>query len=268
MGRRRTPGLEWLDPEDRKQRPWALNYLWERNFLPGSKGPRSFIGNREIQEIGNEMELDSEGRMVLMRMKQAWRQIRKKYTDDSIKICTFSLKTTTKANLQEIAKAQQKNMTALLEELIDKAYKTHRAKEKKQNPTQSTPGNTSKNRSGSGAEPIRHPTFSGNSIQPNHRASFAPHELVNPAASNVIDHRTRTTTAEPTLPDSSDDIVMPGLDIDIPTAEETAHSTRGLKRALKNKLDRKKARTEASEVHTPKFDPSVDPSQPPEPDPE
>lgn len=130
MGRRRSPGLEWLDPEDRKQRQWALNYLWARDYLPDSKGPRSFIRDEEIQEIGNGMELDPKGREVLKLMKEAWRQKRRKDTNDSIQTCTFTLKTTTKANLKKIADGQKKNVTALLEALIDKAYKAHQAREK------------------------------------------------------------------------------------------------------------------------------------------
>lgn len=129
MGRRRTPGLEWLDPEDKKQRQWALHYLWERDLLPDSKGPRRLlIGDEETQEIGDEMELNSEGRAVLKLMKEAWRQKRRRDTNNSVQTCTFTLKTTSKDNLKEIADVQNKSVTALLESLIDKAYKAQIAR--------------------------------------------------------------------------------------------------------------------------------------------
>ena len=274
MGRRRSPGLEWLDPEDRKQRQWALNYLWARDYLPDSKGPRSFIRDEEIQEIGNGMELDPKGREVLKLMKEAWRQKRRKDTNDSIQTCTFTLKTTTKANLKKIADGQKKNVTALLEALIDKAYKAHQAREKKQRPPQPIPAKAASNTfpgrrhlSGSDAESVRYPASSAESIHPDQKASLEPRESVNAAASASTYSPAPMPATNPTMPASTHHIEMVGQVPDIATAEEIAHSRRMLDLAIKDKLARKKARTRTSEVHAPQtgipgtalHDPNIEP---------
>lgn len=258
MGRRRTPGLEWLDTEDRKQRQWALNYLWARDYLPDSKEPRSFIRDEEIQEIGNGMELHPGGRETLKLMKEAWRQKRRKDTNSSIQTCTFTLKTTTKANLKKIADGQKMNVTALLEALIDKAYKAHQAGEKKQRPPQPISAKAGSNtfagrrhQSGNDAESVRYAASSGESIQPDQIASLTTIESVNAVAGASTYSRAPMPATKPTMPASTHNIEMVGQVPDIATAEEIAHSRRMLDLAIKDKLARKKARTRASEAQAP-----------------
>lgn len=329
MGRKRVPGLEWLDPQDRNQREWALNYLWAKDRLPDNKRPTDFIKDADIQKTGAAMELTANGREVLKLMKEAWRQKRNKDTNIDTETCTFNLKASTKASLRELAEHQKKDMTSLLEALIGKAYKSHQSKIKKEKAPQSKPEKPASNTFARGQQPStgtgkidtsQSSAYPEESIQPNPRTSLAPSESVSPVASNSIDHTTAepnesvpppdfvmigltpetptpeemnhayhqakilakeifagtifqgapTTTEEPTLPDSSHEIVMPDQDPDLPTTEEIAHFRHQISIDTKNKLARKNAHTEASKFRTaPAGTPEKDPRDPsPEPDPE
>ena len=329
MGRKRVPGLEWLDPQDRSQREWALNYLWAKDRLPDNKRPTDLIKDTDIQKIGAAMELTASGRGILKLMKEAWRQKRNKDTSIDTETCTFNLKASTKASLRELAEHQKKDMTSLLEALIGKAYKSHQSKIKKEKAPQSKPEKTAKNPFGRGQHPstgtgkidtAQSPACPEENIQPNHRASLEPSESVSPAASDSIDHPTAEPTepapqldfvmpgqdpdlptaeeiahfrhqaeivakamlagtiphgspmtiAEPTLPDSSHEIVMPGQDPVLPTTGEIAHFRHQISTDVKNKLARKNAHTEASKSRTAQAGtPEKDPRDPsPEPDPD
>lgn len=330
MGRKRVPGLEWLDPKDRNQRAWALNYLWAKDRLPDKKRPTDFIEDAGIQRIGTVMELSASGREVLKLMKEAWRQKRNKDTNTGIETCTFNLKTSTKTSLREIAEHQKKDMTSVLEALIGKAYKSHQSRIKKETAPRPTTERTAKNPFGRGQHPstgtgkidiAQSSAYLEENIPPNHRASLAPSESVSPVASNSIGHPTAestesapppdfvmvglildtptpkeidpayhqakivakdmlartipqgapTITAEPSLPDTSHEFVMPGQDLDLPTAEEIAHFRNKISiAAAKNMLARKNAHTEASKSRTVEAGtPEKDPRAPsPEPDPD
>lgn len=225
MGRKRVLGLEWLDPQDRNQREWALNYLWAKDRLPDNKRPTDFIKDADIQKIGAAMERTANGRGVLKLMKEAWRQKRNKDTNIDTETCTFNLKASTKASLRELAEHQKKNMTSLLEALIGKAYKSHQSRIKKEKAPQSKPEKTASNTFARGQQPS---TGTGNidtaqssaypeeSIQSNHRTSLAPSESVSPVASNSIGQ----PTAEPTESALPPDFVMIGLIPDTPPPKE------------------------------------------------
>ncbi|MCK3830140.1 hypothetical protein [Pseudomonas fluorescens] len=130
MGRKRKPGLEWLDPENGAQRQWAVDYLWTKGFEISDKenragSPTHFARHAELLELGAKIELRNDGREVLQDMKAAWRQKNGRDSAKGKKVCAFTLNTSAKTNLREMAENQGKSATALLESLITKAYKAH-----------------------------------------------------------------------------------------------------------------------------------------------
>ena len=66
-------------------------------------------------------------------MKDAWRQekSRSKKKEEGYRPCLFTLKGTTRDDLQRMANEQGTDATALLEKLIEKAYKTHLKKQQR-----------------------------------------------------------------------------------------------------------------------------------------
>lgn len=137
MGRKRKPGLEWLDPENGTQRQWALDYLWAKGFQGFDKenragSPMLFARHREMLELGAKIERRNDGREIFQDMKAAWRQKDRRDSAKGKKVCAFTLSTSAKTNLREMAEDQGKSATALLESLITKAYKAHTRKRQTQ----------------------------------------------------------------------------------------------------------------------------------------
>lgn len=137
MGRKRKPGLEWLDPENGTQRQWALDYLWAKGFEVFDKenrvgSPMLFARHTEMLELGAKIERRNDGREILQDMKAAWRQKHGRDSAKGKKVCAFTLNTAAKTNLREMAENEGKSATALLESLISKAYKAHTRKRQTQ----------------------------------------------------------------------------------------------------------------------------------------
>lgn len=139
MGRKRTVGLEWLEPENIKQRLWALDYLRAKGFnrlfhFRDKILPTEFPSHSEMLHAGMDIEQEACARELFRDMKDAWRQERdrNKKKNSGRQVCAFSLNTTTKVNLQEMAKDREVSATALLEILIEKAFRKHKSKTEKQ----------------------------------------------------------------------------------------------------------------------------------------
>ena len=172
MGRKRKPGLEWLDPENGTQRQWALDYLWAKGFQVFDKenragSPMLFARHGEMLELGAKIERRNDGREIFQDMKAAWRQKDRRDSAKGKKVCAFTLNTSAKTNLSEMAEDQGRSATALLESLITKAYKAHIRKRQTQQSKQvpraarnysfQGPNNTGERDNGEFPKSARHP---------------------------------------------------------------------------------------------------------------
>ena len=133
MGRPRKPGLEWLDPENADQHHWARDYLRQRgheSLVDANINPLS-ISRRDLLRVGQTLEEGKGARELFRDMKDAWRQLknRSKKKEEGYRPCLFTLKGATRDDLQRMANEQGTDATALLEKLIEKAYKTHLKKQ-------------------------------------------------------------------------------------------------------------------------------------------
>ena len=147
MGRKRVPGLDWLDPENKNQRLWALEYLRTKGFESLFRHrekilPNELPSHKEMLAAGMNIELEDGARELLGDMKDAWRQEkdRERKKESHRQVCAFSLYTTTKNHLQEMAKHKETNATALLETLIKRAHKAYLREQQKQRPKQTLQG--------------------------------------------------------------------------------------------------------------------------------
>lgn len=136
MGRPRTPGLEWLDSKDANQHLWARDYLRLKGYQNLFDSRISPLGPpywNDLIRIGKEIEEEKGARELFRDMKDAWRQekSRNKKKAEGYRPCLFTLKGSTKDNLQRMAKELDTDATALLEKLIVKAYKAHQRKHQK-----------------------------------------------------------------------------------------------------------------------------------------
>ena len=135
MGRPRKPGLEWLDPENADQHHWARDYLRQRgheSLVDANINPLS-ISRKDLLRLGQKLEEEKGARELFRDMKDAWRQekIRNKKKEEGYRPCLFTLKGATRDDLQRMANEQGTDATALLEKLIEKAYKTHLKKQQR-----------------------------------------------------------------------------------------------------------------------------------------
>lgn len=135
MGRPRKPGLEWLDPENADQHHWARDYLRQRgheSLVDANINPLS-ISRRDLLRVGQTLEEGKGARELFRDMKDAWRQLknRSKKKEEGYRPCLFTLKGTTRDDLQRMANEQGTDATALLEKLIEKAYKNHLKKQQR-----------------------------------------------------------------------------------------------------------------------------------------
>ena len=135
MGRPRKPGLEWLDPENAKQHLWARDYLRFKGFedlVADHINPLS-ISRKDLLRLGQKLEEEKGARELFRDMKDAWRQerSRSKKKEEGYRPCLFTLKGATRDDLQRMANEQGTDATALLEKLIEKAYKTHLKKQQR-----------------------------------------------------------------------------------------------------------------------------------------
>lgn len=138
MGRKRAPGLEWLEPNNTKQRLWALEYLRGKGFQSLFNYRDKILPNEphtheEMLRVGMEIEQGVGARELFRDMKEAWRQERNrnKKKDTGHLVCAFTLNGSTKINLQRMAKELDTSATALLEKLIAKAYQAHTRSQQK-----------------------------------------------------------------------------------------------------------------------------------------
>jgi hypothetical protein len=131
MGRPRKPGLEWLDQENAKQHLWARDYLRFKGFedLDADQS----ISWKDLLRLGQKIEEEKGARELFRDMKDAWRQerSRSKKKEEGYRPCLFTLKGATRDDLQRMANEQGTDATALLEKLIEKAYKTHLKKQQR-----------------------------------------------------------------------------------------------------------------------------------------
>lgn len=141
MGRKREPGLEWLEPENLNQRQWARDYLLLRgrtkHFEYREKvQPDTPYSHEEMLKIGGKIEQEDEDEAykLFQGMKRAWRQerSRQRKKETGHKACLFTLNGQTKDKLKQMAKELDTDATALLEKLITKAYKAHQRKQDEQ----------------------------------------------------------------------------------------------------------------------------------------
>lgn len=137
MGRKRTLGLDWLEPENTEQRHWAIDYLQAKRaedlfHFRDKVLPNELPSHEDMQRAGMEIEEDTGARELFRDMKDAWRQerSRNKRKETGHRPCLFILKGSTKDNLQLLAKELGTDATALLEKLIGKAYQAHIGKQK------------------------------------------------------------------------------------------------------------------------------------------
>lgn len=135
MGRPRKPGLEWLDPENADQHRWARDYLQQRGHesLVADHINPSIISLNDLLRAGQKLEEGKGARELFRDMKDAWRQekSRNKKKEEGYRPCLFTLKGATRDDLQRMANEQGTDATALLEKLIEKAYKTHLKKQQR-----------------------------------------------------------------------------------------------------------------------------------------
>lgn len=137
MGRQRTPGLEWLDPENTDQRQWARDYLLLKGrtqhfeYREGIQ-PDTPYTHEEMLQIGRKIEQEKkdDAYKLFQGMKDAWRQerSRQRKKETGHQACLFILKGDIKDNLKIMAKELDTDATALLEKLIARAYKAHQKK--------------------------------------------------------------------------------------------------------------------------------------------
>lgn len=131
MGRKLTQGMEWLKPNDPEQLRWAATYLAARGLLEKHEHPdnRPFgqqLTHEDLVRIGRRFQ----GKRALIKdMKAAWRQKQYRESENGRKTCSFTLEVTTKTRLKELA--GDGSESAILESLIDKAYKAKLRKEQK-----------------------------------------------------------------------------------------------------------------------------------------
>lgn len=131
MGRKLTPGLEWLEPNDPEQLRWAATYLATRGLLETHEHPknRSFgeqVTYEDLVRIGRRL-LDK--KRLIKNMRDAWYQKKSCARESSRKTYSFTLRPETKIKLTELAGGG--SASATLEILIDKAYKAKLRKDQK-----------------------------------------------------------------------------------------------------------------------------------------
>ncbi|WP_339461115.1 hypothetical protein [Pseudomonas sp. EA_105y_Pfl2_R69] len=220
MGRKRVPGLEWLEPENTEQRQWARDYLEGKGFgdeflYKDKIQPGEQPSHLEMLNAGVKIERDPIARELFRDMKDAWRQERnrKKKKDSGHQVCAFTFSTTTKSNLQEIAMAQGTSATELLETLISKAHKAHISKAKKQKTPQAKPEKTASNTFAGGRQPsvgntetAQGPASLDENAQIELEATSAPQETTG-TASNVVASPKQTPAADNHEPAMLDDVL-------------------------------------------------------------
>ncbi|RTV67157.1 hypothetical protein DY989_01800 [Pseudomonas aeruginosa] len=124
-----TQGMEWLKPNDPEQLRWAATYLAARGLLEKHEHPdnRPFgqqLTHEDLVRIGRRFQ----GKRALIKdMKAAWRQKQYRESENGRRTCSFTLETTTKTKLKELA--GDGSESAILESL--KAYKVKLRKEQK-----------------------------------------------------------------------------------------------------------------------------------------
>ncbi|WP_415844245.1 hypothetical protein ACMYUJ_13030 [Stutzerimonas zhaodongensis] len=139
MGRKRAIGLEWLDPRDINQRYWAIEYLLAKGYqgifyYQQKIRPGELPSHEQMLHAGTKIEQNAGARELLKDMKDAWRQQRNRNNkkQEGHLVCTFTLNGDTKKNLKKMANELNISATALVENLIAKAYQTHIRKQAKQ----------------------------------------------------------------------------------------------------------------------------------------
>ncbi|WP_022960919.1 hypothetical protein [Halopseudomonas pelagia] len=129
MARRRTPGLEWLDENDRSQRIWAVHHLIAKGIRTNRTRPEENT-HQDMLEIGYEFEREIQARtdkgarykLILRDMRDAWRQRRYHNRTDGRQICKFKIRTTTKELLAELAQKKGISEGDFLDEIIERSY--------------------------------------------------------------------------------------------------------------------------------------------------
>lgn len=138
MGRQRTFGLEWLEPENVEQRIWARDYLLVKGYgqhfhCRDSARQNQVPSYEEMLLLGRKIEQENGAYKLIQSMKDAWRQekSRSKKKDRGHHVYLFTFKISTKENLQKMARELGTDATALLEKMIARAYQAHLRKHQK-----------------------------------------------------------------------------------------------------------------------------------------
>ena len=132
MGRKSTPGLEWLEDNAPEQWRWAATYLAARGLLDAHDHPsnREFgmrITREDLVRVGCRHQ---EKRKLLQNMRAAWRQWKYRRGSKNQKTtCLFTLKPETREKLRELGEGSCES--EIIERLVNKAYQSHARKMRK-----------------------------------------------------------------------------------------------------------------------------------------
>lgn len=134
--------LKWLNPRNRAQHLWAIDYLTTK----GEKLSEGLLSSPEdsLAEWSQSLRDTPANKLLIMNMTAAWRQKqhRERQVKNEKKSYSFTLDATVKAQLDRLARRQKKTISGMLQDLIKqsvlKAEKAE-AKKKSTNPKGSRP---------------------------------------------------------------------------------------------------------------------------------
>ena len=111
--------LKWLNPRNRAQHLWAIDYLTTKGEIL-SKGLLSSPED-SLTEWSRCLRDTPANELLIRNMTAAWRQ--KRYRDRQVdkKSYSFTLDTAVKAQLDRLAERQKKTISGMLEDLITQA---------------------------------------------------------------------------------------------------------------------------------------------------
>ncbi|MFJ2681543.1 hypothetical protein [Pseudomonas sivasensis] len=111
--------LKWLNPRNRAQHLWAIDYLTTKGEIL-SKGLLSSPED-SLTDWSQRLRDTPANELLIRNMTAAWRQ--KRYRDRQVdkKPYSFTLDTAVKAQLDRLAGRQKKTISGMLEDLITQA---------------------------------------------------------------------------------------------------------------------------------------------------
>lgn len=127
--------LKWLNPRNRAQRLWAIDYLTTKGEML-SKGLLSSPED-SLTEWSQCLRDTPANELLIRNMKAAWRQKRHRDRQVDKKSYSFTLDTAVKIQLDRLAGRQKKTISGMLEDLITQAVLKAEKSEKKRKLTKS-----------------------------------------------------------------------------------------------------------------------------------